>query len=71
MEQNPQSISIVGRVRSIRVLFESFVVEVGDVCAFSQLLLDFFIKGYRLADFGDATLYVDVLDVETCVKRFD
>ena len=61
----------MGRIRSIRVLFESFVVKVGDVCAFSQLLLDFLIKGDRLAYFGDSTLYVDVLDVETCVKRFD
>ena len=71
MEQNSQSISIMRRIRSIWVLLEGFIIEVGDVCALSELLLDFFIKGNGLTDFGYAAFNVDVLDMKTSVERLD
>lgn len=59
------------RIRSIWVLLEGFMVEVGDVCALSELFLDFFIKGNGLTDFWYAAFNVDVLDMETGVEGLD
>ncbi len=59
------------RIRSIWVLLESFMVEVGDICSLSELFFDFFIKGNGLTDFGYAAFNVDVLDMETSVERLD
>jgi hypothetical protein len=64
IEEDSQGIGIVADIMGIGISLEIGMVEIWDVSAVSQHLLDALVEGDGLSYLWDAVFNVDVLDVQ-------